>query len=199
MESVAFLFLSAGAEIVIDGTGCLTSFRDCPDHEGLAAAHVACCKNPRGRCHVIPVGRDIPPGIQHNSEFFKHPVRRRTGESQRKQNEVNLQLEFGIRNRLEFWRRTYTNRMKPGNIPAVVSGKTRRRRAPFAYPPLFMGAFIKPGTLTGFCWYLDLEESSRAAPIQNRSASPVFFPVFPTVFISQTKVPVSKTMLSTSD
>lgn len=32
----------------------------------------------------------------------------------------------------------------------------------------------KPGTLTSFCWHLDLEEFSHAAHIQNRVASPVF-------------------------
>ena len=59
-------------EITVDGGGGFASFRDGPDNEGLAAAHIAGGKDAFDGGHVVGVGGDVAAAVESDAELLDH-------------------------------------------------------------------------------------------------------------------------------
>jgi hypothetical protein len=129
------------AEVLIDGACGLPSLCNCPDHQRLAAPDVTSGEHPRDGGHIISLGGNIAARIQCNPQFLDHSVRSRAGESQCKQDKINLELEIRSRNRFKFWRWTYANGVEGRHISPFVSCKANGCGAPLAYASFLMRGF----------------------------------------------------------
>src|ERR1700722_9473224 len=78
----------AAVEVIVDGFGGAATFGNCPDHERLSAAHIACGENPRHRAHIVPVGGDVAAPIEMHAELIEHSFLHRARESHRQQEPV---------------------------------------------------------------------------------------------------------------
>src|ERR1700730_2569020 len=86
-----------GPKKFVDGASALAAFPNGPDHERLAAAHVAGGEEFRDRGTVIDRARaDIAAEVEVNSRLFNHAGDARTQEPHGQQHQVGLQREVAV-------------------------------------------------------------------------------------------------------
>src|SRR5258706_3199640 len=85
---------------LVDGTGTLTAFTNCPDDEGLAATHITRGEHLRYRCRVglraLGVRLDVAARVPFDAEFVEHRLQW-GNEAHREQHEIGRDLELGAR------------------------------------------------------------------------------------------------------
>src|SRR5262245_37240938 len=70
-------------KVLVDPAGCLAAFGDGPDHEGLAAAHVAGAEDSRDASHVVLVGKHVASWIELQTQLLDHTALLRAQETKR--------------------------------------------------------------------------------------------------------------------
>src|SRR6266571_732507 len=127
-------------QVIVDAARGSTAFRDRPDHQRLAAAHIAGGEDARYRSHAVVVCSDVTASVQLYSELFDHPFPHRPGKAHGEEYKVSIQNEFRTWDRVEFGRRPDLDSVQSLHATTFVAGKLGGRHSPIANSSLFVRA-----------------------------------------------------------
>ena len=112
-------------EVAVDSSSGPAACRGGPDHERLAAAHVARGKDALDGGHVVGVGHVAADDKRH-TQLLDHAVADRTEEAHRQQDQIDIERELGTRNRFELRRRADVESMQLLDVAVFITGTKDR-------------------------------------------------------------------------
>src|ERR1035438_3176427 len=133
--------LGGAGEEAVDALGGFAAFGDGPDHQRLAAAHIAGGEHAGDARHVIAVGGHVAARVERYAELFDHAVFHGAEETHGEQHQVGLNGEFAPADRFELGRRPDAQGVQLVHLAAIVAGETGGGDSPIARAAFFVRGF----------------------------------------------------------
>ena len=121
-----------GGEVAVNGGSGFAALGDGPDHQGLAAAHIAGGKDAIHRGHVAGVGGNVAAVVEGQAQLLDHAVADGAEEAHGQQDEIGVEGVLGAGDGFELGRRADANQVQPADVAVFIAGEAEGIHAPIA-------------------------------------------------------------------